>query len=243
MDLGWVGRRRGINVEGRDEEKKTKIVNPQVKLRRAEKPFALLLLSSHLRDHGERNQVGRGPQHPVGLFLFLLLAKSSFDMEKRKSVSFFRFDLERREKRKDPPHPKKKPKEKNFSTLSVLHQFSAQNAAASTGVPPSVTLRKTNSSAVANGANSSWSHASLEKTTRNCEAEPRTAGATKRASSARCQRCPAGPPKTRPKVARRRLRAASKGRPVVCCARRSPRTPPGFGEKERESGGERERER
>ena len=107
MDLGWVGRRRGINVEGRDEEKKTKIVNPQVKLRRAEKPFALLLLSSHLRDHGERNQVGRGPQHPVGLFLFLLLAKSSFDMEKRKSVSFFRFDLERREKRKDPPHPKK----------------------------------------------------------------------------------------------------------------------------------------
>jgi len=36
----------------------------------------------------------------------------------------------------------------------------------------------------------------LERTTRNCEAEPRTtAGPTKRASSARCQRCPTGPPK------------------------------------------------
>ena len=140
--------------------------------------------------------------------------------------------------------------------MSVLHQFSAQNAAASAGVPPSVILRKTNSSAVATGANSSWSHASLDSTTRGCdddddgddgeEEKPRAAPplapppATNRASSARCQRCPAGPPKTRPKVARRRLRAASKGRPVVCCARRSPRTPPGVlvGERKR---GEKER--
>lgn len=88
-------------------------------------------------------------------------------------------------------------------------------------------FRKTKSSAVATGANSSWSHASFDSTTRGCDApEPEPRPATKVASSARCHRWPAGPPKTRPKVARRRLRATSKGRPVVCWARRSPRTPP-----------------